>query len=299
LFNFLSSLLIVNAQTEEIEPTEVKLPEVGIAPNSPFYRLDIWMDKLTIMATINNEKRISKLMKIADERLAEIKQMGIEGNEELVIKAQEQHDKLIEKLKEESNNIETEIAEEKVKLQMEIQRRIHLHSEKVAAVKSKIIESMILKERNPEKIVRLEQRFNLIIDQSKQIEDYVNLKTENLKNTISQQTGKTIEEVSDSLETEIILIENKISSTEIEYSGVEILPIEKDNQFCGTSSFGICTQNSDCETNGCSNEICGLSGDELTPTICRYSPCFDKIEFEVECGCKEGMCQWTKKEELI
>jgi eight-cysteine-cluster-containing protein len=59
-------------------------------------------------------------------------------------------------------------------------------------------------------------------------------------------------------------------------------------------SSEACSNDADCMVGGCSNELCGLRGEELVST-CVWKPeftCFEKTK----CGCVDGQCAWKHNE---
>lgn len=74
----------VSAQTEQAT--------AGITPDSPLWHIDIAIERLTEIATLNNEKRIELQLKHADERIAEAK---VSQNPD---KAIEQYNKILNRI---------------------------------------------------------------------------------------------------------------------------------------------------------------------------------------------------------
>lgn len=75
---------------------ESDFPEAGITPDSPVYFLDIWGERISLFVTLNKDKKTDKLVKIAEERLAEAEEMANEGDTEAVEVAEEKYAKSIE-----------------------------------------------------------------------------------------------------------------------------------------------------------------------------------------------------------
>ena len=51
------------------------LPDAGLTPDSPLYVLDGLFEKLSLMLTFNQEKKVAKELRYAEERLAEVQEM--------------------------------------------------------------------------------------------------------------------------------------------------------------------------------------------------------------------------------
>jgi eight-cysteine-cluster-containing protein len=62
--------------------------------------------------------------------------------------------------------------------------------------------------------------------------------------------------------------------------------------FCGTSTLGACTTDSDCVTGGCSAQVCQAASEEPVITTCEWRDCYDSQSTGVGCGCVAGKCQW-------
>jgi len=65
-------------------------------------------------------------------------------------------------------------------------------------------------------------------------------------------------------------------------------------QFCGSSTKGKCTTNTDCITGGCSGQVCQSSSEESIVSTCEYQDCYDAQKFGLACQCSNQQCQWAK-----
>lgn len=63
--------------------------------------------------------------------------------------------------------------------------------------------------------------------------------------------------------------------------------------FCGSSSYGGCSSDSDCLRGGCSGQYCQSRAETGLITTCEYKECYDTDRYNVQCGCIKGQCQWT------
>lgn len=61
--------------------------------------------------------------------------------------------------------------------------------------------------------------------------------------------------------------------------------------YCGVSSYGLCSYDTDCYITGCNSEICQSKNEEPILSACVILSCHKKPE-GISCGCKEGECQW-------
>ena len=85
--------------------------------------------------------------------------------------------------------------------------------------------------------------------------------------------------------TEVVAIPDQGSSTD----GSDAV------DYYGSSSYGACSANEDCESMGCNSEVCGLKGEsgDLFST-CQFpeDPLPEALGYN--CGCENSECQWTR-----
>ncbi|HNZ83761.1 MAG TPA: DUF333 domain-containing protein [Candidatus Pacearchaeota archaeon] len=66
------------------------------------------------------------------------------------------------------------------------------------------------------------------------------------------------------------------------------------SDFCGESPYGACSDDLDCQTDGCSGQICKSKKDESFVTDCQIKECNDSKKYGLSCACQESKCQWSK-----
>jgi len=66
------------------------------------------------------------------------------------------------------------------------------------------------------------------------------------------------------------------------------------DEFCGWSTAGVCSGNSDCMTGGCSGQVCQSKNEEPVATTCEYVDCYDAESYGLSCGCVNGRCEWNR-----
>ncbi len=66
------------------------------------------------------------------------------------------------------------------------------------------------------------------------------------------------------------------------------------SDFCGESTYGACSDDLDCQTDGCSGQICKSKKDESFVTDCQIKECNDSKKYGLSCACQESKCQWSK-----
>lgn len=67
----------------------------------------------------------------------------------------------------------------------------------------------------------------------------------------------------------------------------------KDN-FCGVSTYGECTSDSQCRKGGCSSQVCQSVNEEQVFTTCEYQQCYDASKYKLRCRCFDNRCQWAQ-----
>jgi eight-cysteine-cluster-containing protein len=67
-------------------------------------------------------------------------------------------------------------------------------------------------------------------------------------------------------------------------------------EFCGWSTYGNCSSDSDCTAGGCSGQVCQSKYEEPVITTCEWRDCFDASKYGLKCRCIDGRCQWSEIE---
>lgn len=65
-------------------------------------------------------------------------------------------------------------------------------------------------------------------------------------------------------------------------------------KFCGWSTYGECSSDSDCLAGGCSSQVCYSKNEEPIVTTCEWRDCYNADTYGVSCKCVENKCQWTE-----
>ena len=66
----------------------------------------------------------------------------------------------------------------------------------------------------------------------------------------------------------------------------------KENEFCGTSTYGRCEKDEDCIRDGCSGQVCRSIYEKGAITTCEWRDCYDASRYGVSCRCVNKRCQW-------
>ncbi len=64
-------------------------------------------------------------------------------------------------------------------------------------------------------------------------------------------------------------------------------------EFCGWSTNGECSDDSECRAGGCSAQVCESINEKPSVTICDWRDCYDAETYGLSCGCVQGKCQWN------
>jgi len=76
-----------------------------------------------------------------------------------------------------------------------------------------------------------------------------------------------------------------------------IKQIEKNltlEEFCGWSTYGKCSSDSDCTAGGCSSQVCQSKYEEPVFTTCELKDCYNAKSYGLNCRCVDNKCQWVK-----
>ena len=111
--------------------------DVGIAPDSPFYGLENAFKKISLALTFGKEAKARKELKIARERLKEVKLMIERNKIDAAEKAKARHEEISEKLKLRFEN-EVDADDKDVELQAEIENEIEEQEDEIEGMKTRI-----------------------------------------------------------------------------------------------------------------------------------------------------------------
>src|SRR3990172_1804308 len=103
------------------------LPDPGTTPDSALYFLDVALDNIGTALTFNSDARIERRLRVAEERLSEVRTMGLAGNVDAMRRAQSEHSEELSELKEEIKEVEDGTVEEELRKEIEIEREIRTH----------------------------------------------------------------------------------------------------------------------------------------------------------------------------
>ncbi len=108
------SPVLVNGEASE---EEIVLPDAGTTPDSPFYGLELAIERIQLALTFGNAAKAEKRLQHAEERLAEVDEMVKENKIKAAERARKEHGKIFAKVEIEVKKIDS--TEARLKLEKE------------------------------------------------------------------------------------------------------------------------------------------------------------------------------------
>jgi len=221
------------------------LPKPGLTPNSPFYFLDTFFEKVSLVFTFNTEKKIQKAIRYSEEKLAEVKVMIEENKTESLEKATYRYQEVLSLANQKSQEVEDKkgntgetsglMVETEVKHQMVLESFLKESSEQTQSTIQTIIEtsktnqSQILENIPEERKIDVIDKINQLkvkIEIEQEIKD-VELKIKET-NKEFQETESKVEELSKKIEESKDESEKEELIAEIEKIKVEAKDLKKE-----------------------------------------------------------------------
>ena len=217
-------LIILLSTITSAQQTTIKNP--GVTPDSFFWGLDKALDQLSLLLTTGDADKARKGLEIAEERLAEIREMVEENKLEAANKAKEEHGKNLLKVKEDIKLIERDDSLEEIKDVIEIEKELEEHDGKVeetfSGLKVKIeIEGEITQQQKD----LIDSILNSLQGQTGDVEIEIKNKKNKIKIEIERETGKSEEEIEieiEDIEKEKGIKKQEKASEEIEEAKEEL-----------------------------------------------------------------------------
>ena len=187
-------LLIVLLSPVNAQQTTTTDP--GVTPDSFLWGLDKAFDQITLLLATGDVDKAKKGLEIAEERLAEIREMIEENKLEEAEKAQESHGKTLLKIKEKVKEVEEDDSLQEIEKVIEIEKELEEHDDDVeqtfGELKVKIeIEGEITQEQKD----LIDSILNSLKGQTGEVEIEIENKKNKIKIKIEQETGKSEEEI--------------------------------------------------------------------------------------------------------
>jgi len=177
------------------------LPNPGITPDSFLWSLDKVLEQISLLITTSPNEKATKGLKIAEERLAEIKVMIEENKLDAAEKAEESHGKTLAGVQENIEEIEEDNSTEEMKEVIKIEKELQDHEDEVDQVfgelKIKIkIEGVITQAQQD----LIDSILASLEGQTGEVEIEIKNKKDKTKIKIKIETGKSDQEVEDEIE---------------------------------------------------------------------------------------------------
>ena len=187
-----SLVIAEDIQAEESESlsdssdARLDLPDPGVTPDDWNYFLDVAADNIGLALTGEGNAKIERRIEIAEERLAEAKEMGENGEVEGMKQAEEEHARVFNELKEDLQEISNGDAAHELEQEVEIERKVKEHSKKVQAVKDQLrVKITVEGELSPEHKALIESILKSLEGQTGAIE--IEIKNEKSKSRIKYE----------------------------------------------------------------------------------------------------------------
>ncbi|MBI2176662.1 hypothetical protein HYU40_04955 [Candidatus Woesearchaeota archaeon] len=196
-----------NASADDAGNAAAEDATAGVMPDSPLYFLETAFSRLSLALTFDKAAKAEKGLKIAQERLLEVKAMAKEGKLKEAAKAEGEYEtalvtatKAAEEIESDGNSNAARNAMEKISW---LQNQTESHYMKVTEAKDEILQRQ--KERmSPEQIAHLQQVFSKIEDKAHEMEikldskkDRIKIKEKALANLTSEQADALEMDVSE------------------------------------------------------------------------------------------------------
>ncbi|MCK4929143.1 MAG: hypothetical protein KAR76_05355, partial [Methanosarcinales archaeon] len=200
-------LLSVPATAQE---NETELTDPGTTPDSFLYFMDVAMDNLALAITFNDDDKIDKQLEIAEERLAEAREMAEKGDIEGMQDASDEHGKMLVKLKAKLKDIDNGDSEGELEKEIKIQQKIKEHSNKIEDVKEKLkIKIQVEGNITAEQQELIDSILASLEGQTGEVEIEIENEKSKTKIKIETETGKDGDEVETEIEDELGITEEQ------------------------------------------------------------------------------------------
>ena len=191
IFGVLLIVLIYPVNAQQTTTTDP-----GVTPDSFLWGLDKAFDQITLLLATGDVDKAKKGLEIAEERLAEIREMIEENKLEEAEKAQKAHGKTLLKVKEKVEEVEEDDLLQEIEKVIEIEKELEEHDDDVdqtfGELKVKIeVEGEITQEQKD----LIDSILNSLKGQTGEVEIEIKDKKNKIKIEINQATGKSEEEI--------------------------------------------------------------------------------------------------------
>lgn len=173
----------------------------GINPDSFFYGLDIFIDDIVLAFTSGDVEKAELSLKIAEERLQEVKMMIEENKLSAAQAAQAEHDKMLSVTENAVSQIESADAVEEIKEKIEVEKELKEHKTKVEKISGELkVKIKIKSEITAEQQSLIDSILTAMEGKTGEVEIKIDNEKQETKIRIKQQTGKSTDEIKDEVE---------------------------------------------------------------------------------------------------
>ena len=172
----------------------------GINPDSFFYGLDIFIDDIVLAFTSGDVEKAKLSLKIAEERLQEVKMMIEENKLSAAQAAQAEHDKMLSVTENSVSQIESADPVEEIKEKIEVGKELKKHKTEVEKISGKLkVKIKINGEITEEQQSLIDSILTAMEDKTGEVEIKIDNEKQETKIKIKQQTGKSTDEIEEEL----------------------------------------------------------------------------------------------------
>jgi len=173
----------------------------GITPDNPFHFFDLLFDNIFLGIQTNDVDRAKVAIKIAEERLTELKIMLSEKRFDLAERAQIQHDRFLTAAEEAITRIDLADARIEAMEKLEIERDVEQHRENVRRVSDDLeIQVDRRTDFNPEQIERIRILLDNVDDKVESLSIRIDNEKEEVELKLAEQTGETTQAIQRDIE---------------------------------------------------------------------------------------------------
>ena len=177
-----------------------EIVKAGAKPGSALYGLDRAMENIRMAFTFNKAKKANYGLKIAEERLAEAKELSEKGEEERAQIAVENHERIMKKVQKNIEGLESngdnETSQKTLGETYSLEEKLQKHRQKVTEVHSGILEKLRNESNmSEEQIQHLEKVFGKIENNSLGVENKILEKREQAKMKYKVVSGQDSDEI--------------------------------------------------------------------------------------------------------
>jgi len=189
LILFIPTIAYAQETQADIQQIEVDNPD-SILPDSPLYFFDVLFDNIFLGLQTNDVDKAKLAIKIAEERLTELKIMLLEKRFDLIDNIQIEHDRMIAVAEEAVTRINIADARVEAFEKIQIENLVERHIEKVRRVSDDLeIQVNVRGDLTPEQIERIRIALDNIDERVESLSIRIDNEKEETKIKLAEQTG--------------------------------------------------------------------------------------------------------------